>query len=42
MFKQAMTNSLKAIRKIESLRRKTENLKKNPMKILALKIQQLK
>ena len=42
MFQQAMTNSLKANRKTESFRRKTENFKKNPMKILALKVWQLK
>lgn len=37
MLQQAMTNSLKTKRKIENLR-KTENIKKHLMEILALKI----
>ena len=42
MFQQAMTNSLKTNRKTESFRRKTDNFKKNPRKILAVQVWQLK
>lgn len=34
-----MTNFLKAKRKVENLNEETKNIKKNQMKILALKIQ---